>query len=334
MAYTRIASIDVTFADSFARAELKVCEKRTHLDGKEAKKGVGEKRVYCGYDKTALNEFFGFHKEDDLVTFFIQKDDLVEYFKMTERELKRPSFKYGKGKSTLINIRNEYQEKIDKLDDGDRLEFKFKYTYDSQNRYYLCLPRRSKKTQLWHDNWDYIRDICLPRVSRLLFMKLSDAGDNIIYIKPYYGSRLTTRKVDPSGTYEISPRSGQARYRQAIFRHYPSCVVTGAKDQTILAACHIMPYSECKINAPSMKYSEYNGLTMTPTIHKLFDLGYLSFELDGSLMLSDFLSEYDRDRLHLNDDISKLEFDEKTKENLKWHNENIFIHTSKYVKLK
>lgn len=64
----RIDSFDITYADSFARKELKVREYRVHKDGRTAEKGIGEKRMYIGHDEKALDDFFTF---DKLKGFFI-----------------------------------------------------------------------------------------------------------------------------------------------------------------------------------------------------------------------------------------------------------------------
>ena len=88
MEYSRVDSLDVTFADSSARKELKVNERRVHLNGSKAKKGVGEKRIYCGHDQAKLDAFFGL---DNAPIFFLQKDDLEEYFKLIKDDLLRLS---------------------------------------------------------------------------------------------------------------------------------------------------------------------------------------------------------------------------------------------------
>jgi len=320
MEYSRVDSLDVTFADSFARKELKVNERRIHLNGRKAKKGVGEKRIYCGHDQAKLDMFFGL---DNAPVFFLQKDDLEEYFKLIKDDLLRLSKFLKIRSSTLSSIFEEYEKKLNALD-KDKLFLRFVKKYDSQNRYYIVLPRRNKATLEYHENWSYLRDVCIPRVSRLLFIKLYDEESNqtTIYIKPVYGRFSST----PS-----SARTGQNRFRSEVTLRYPECVVTSANEDKLLVACHIKGYADCEANE---KFDPFNGFTMTPTIHKLFDLGYLTFNENGKIMFSDAFNKHDKEAFHLTNSEIVIDIDEKTQPYLKWHNEHTFINLSKSIHIK
>lgn len=316
MAFKRIDSLDVTFEDCSARRELKVKEKREHLNGEKAKKGKGEKRIYCGHDEEKLDSFF---ELDSSPSFFLQKDDLVEYFNMVKNDLLKISKHLGRGSAAMKTLFDEYEKKLNELE-SDRLYLKFTKTYDNQNRYYIVLPRRCKKNMSYHDSWDYLRDICIPRVSRLLFIKLNDeqSSDTSIYIKPLYS------RFQPSS----NARTGQGKYRTKVTQRYPECVVTKAREDYILVACHIKGYADC---SPEQKYDPFNGLTMTPTIHRLFDLGYITFDEDGKLIFSEAFSDYDKEKFHLTDVDIRIDIAEETKPYLKWHNDNTFIKLSKSI---
>lgn len=319
MAYKRIDSLDVTFADSSARPKLKVKEKREHLNGDKAEKGTGEKRIYCGHDEKRLDDFFCFNEAPE---FFIQKDDLIEYFSLVKNDLSKLSRTYGAGKKSIEDLFDKYEDKLNSLDQ-DRLYLKFSKTYDSQERYYIVLPRKSKQNDIYHNNWDYLRDICIPRVTRLLFIKLNDdnTGQVSIYIKPVYG-----RIQLPSNA-----RIGQGKFRMKVTQRYPECVVTKANENYILVACHIKGYADC---SSIQKYDPYNGFTMTPTIHKLFDLGYITFNDSGMLIFSDAFSDHDKEAFHLKNANIVIDIDEKTKPYLKWHNDHTFIRLSKSIQIK
>lgn len=332
--FKRVDSFDVTFADSFARPELKVKEDKVHRDGRKARKGVGEKRIYCGHDEAALDKFFNF---DRIKAFFIQKDDLEEYARDIQKEYLDPTYHYGENLVETYKLYEEYLTKLSHLQE-DRLYVHFNKTYDNQNRYYLVLPKRCKANMADHNNYDFIRDICLPRVSRLLFVKLIDMETQewYIYIKPFYGEKLTGTKQ--SNIRAIQPmkeekgrraRKGQDKYKQEVFNLYSYCVVTKVTDPNLLIACHIKDYHKCP---PKEQYDKFNGLTMTPTIHALFDLGYLTFNNSGDMILSDFFRNMDRKNLHLNG-VVRIPIWEESKKYLEWHNENVFIKTSKGVQI-
>ena len=333
--FKRIDSFDVTFADSFASPDLKVDETRVHADGQVAKKGVGEKRIYCGHDEKALDDFFRF---DQKPLFFFQKDDLEDYAKAIEPEYLNPQYHYGAGVAATYDILKAHQKKLASIKE-ERLFFELEHKYYDQHRYYVNLPRRNKDTQYMHDNWDYMRDMCLPRVSRLLFVKLIDTetGKLYIYIKPFYGGMITGTKktaapVDKALHDERGDaiRKGQDKYREQVFNRYSYCVVTKVTDPNLLIACHIKGYANCN---QLEQYDKFNGLTMTPTIHSLFDMGYLTFDTTGKMILSDFFRNNDRRCLNLLGKSISVPLVKEMLPYLKWHNEHTFIRTSRGVQI-
>ena len=333
--FKRIDSFDVTFADSFANPDLKVNETRIHRDGQEAQKGVGEKRIYCGHDEEALDAFFRF---DLHPVFFFQKDDLEEYSTAIQQEYLNPQYPYGEGIEATYEIWKRNRARLNLLKE-DRLYFEMEHTYDDQNRYYVRLPRKNRDTQHWHDNWDYMREVCLPRVSRLLFVKLIDTETKklYIYIKPFYGGMITgTKKSTGSVAKPLSDekgkatRLGQDKYREQVFNRYSYCVVTHVTHPNLLVACHIKAYAECN---QLEQFDKNNGLTMSPTIHSLFDLGYLTFDDKGKMILSDFFRNNDRRCLNLYGKTISIHLEKEMLPYIQWHNEHTFIRTSRGVQI-
>ena len=330
----RIDAFDITYADSFARRELKVQETFVHVNGHKAKKGQGEKRIYVGSDERFCDDFFVLDKSP---RFFLQKADLLEYFDAAKKELMNPTYKYGTSDIKVKQIYKDYASRLKALS-CDRVFFTFKKTFDAQNRYYLVLTPGKENA----NNYNYLRDIALPRITRLLLVKLYDetAHKYYIYVKPVIwpiGKRLTSDddlyRVNLTSEYKSAAakrraRDGQVKYRNAILRRYPACVVTSVTDPDILIACHIKDHARCKSEAE--KYSEYNGFTMTPTIHHLFDIGYLTFNQDGEMKLSDFFRNMDRARLNLNHTV-RLPIDAKSLPFLEWHNLNVFRSMDKSI---
>lgn len=322
----RIDSFDVTYADSFARTALKVVETFVHTDGTKAKKGSGEKRIYVGSDEAYYDSFF---QLDYNPKFFLQKSDIEEYYNDALNELENPTYIYGPDEEETNRIFREFRTKLNHLHE-DRLFFQFSKTFDKQNRYYLVLkPGRDNK-----ENYDYIRDIALPRVTRFLFVKFRDIDTkNIyIYIKPVIWKKNESTEEEAAKYYKVeleptkaaaqrrSYREGQVKYREAILSKYPYCVVTKVTDPDLLIACHIKDHSKC---TPEEKYDEWNGLSMTPTIHTLFDIGYLTFDEKGEMVLSDFFRNMDRRKLNLDGTI-RVDLKPKNIPYLRWHNEHIF----------
>jgi len=96
----------------------------------------------------------------------------------------------------------------------------------------------------------------------------------------------------PSRTYliEETTRSGivKLRTKQALFRDRlerieKGCRVTGITDGRFLRASHIKPWS---VSSGAERVDGANGLLLAPHIDHLFDNGWITFEPEGTLLLS------------------------------------------------
>lgn len=322
----RIDSFYINYADSFARSELKVVEAFVHTDGRLARKGIGEKRLYVGKDEVYYDSFFELDKDP---RFFIMKEDLQSYLAAAEEELKNPRYEFGERNDVRNKIVTDYKAKLTALN-VDRLYFGFKKTFDAQKRYYLVLKPGTDN----RDNYNYIRDIALPRVTRLLFVKLYDKKHKkfFIYLKPVImninatAEDLESAKIvavgEPQKARKIAGRDAadQAKYRQEIISRYSSCVITKVSDPELLVACHLKDYKKC---TQQEEFDPFNGVTMTPTMHRIYDLGDMTFTEQGEVVFSDFLRNMDRKNLNLNRTI-RVNLNAKSLPYVKWHNEHVF----------
>jgi hypothetical protein len=92
-------------------------------------------------------------------------------------------------------------------------------------------------------------------------------------------------------------RRGQGQFRRRLIDHWKGCAITGCKEQSLLVASHIKPWAT---STNKERLDPFNGLLLNPTWDRLFDQGLVSFEDDGSLMISPYLSQNDRDSLNGN----------------------------------
>ncbi|MCI9007467.1 MAG: hypothetical protein HFI13_05075 [Lachnospiraceae bacterium] len=68
-----------------------------------------------------------------------------------------------------------------------------------------------------------------------------------------------------------------------------------------------------------------NGFLMCPNHDKIFDKGYITFDDDGKIIISEKLAEKENDMVFLNvDSRMHIELTEGNKKYLKFHRENIF----------
>lgn len=86
----------------------------------------------------------------------------------------------------------------------------------------------------------------------------------------------------------VKARVGQGLFRSNVLRHESACRITGVNDPDLLIASHIKPW---KVSDNEERLAGANGLMLAPHIDRLFDKGYISFANDGSLLVSQKLSE-------------------------------------------
>lgn len=97
------------------------------------------------------------------------------------------------------------------------------------------------------------------------------AEQQAVYAGPRYGEpRL------------IPPRLGQGAFRLAVTDAYRrECAITGGRVLPALEAAHIQSYSS------GGEHSVSNGLLLRRDIHSVFDAGYLTFDEDMRVVVSD-----------------------------------------------
>jgi putative restriction endonuclease len=79
-------------------------------------------------------------------------------------------------------------------------------------------------------------------------------------------------------------RLGQGRFRANVLSIEATCRITGVSDPRLLRAGHIKPWISCANNHERL--DGYNGLSLAPNIDHLFNEGYISFEDDGTVLVS------------------------------------------------
>lgn len=113
----------------------------------------------------------------------------------------------------------------------------------------------------------------------------------------------------------INARVNQGIFRNLLLKRYSRCCLCGVENQALLIASHIKPWAESE---PEEKLDVDNGFLMCPNHDKLIDKGYITFDNDGKIIISERLKN---DRMFLNVD-SGMHIEKLTKGNkeyLKFH---------------
>jgi hypothetical protein len=82
----------------------------------------------------------------------------------------------------------------------------------------------------------------------------------------------------------IKARVGQGLFRRNLSQFENHCRITGVAYQAHLFASHIKPWRE---STNEERLNGENGLLLTPSIDHLFDRGFITFEDNGELLISD-----------------------------------------------
>lgn len=120
----------------------------------------------------------------------------------------------------------------------------------------------------------------------------------------------------------IKARIGQGEFRKRLISYWGGCAVTGCDCLEMLIASHIKPWRDC-IGKEAVDLS--NGLLLVPNIDRAFDQGFISFDDNGQIILSD---RFDgclaktlgiAETMRLNKPITDYH-----RNNLRYHREHVF----------
>lgn len=118
----------------------------------------------------------------------------------------------------------------------------------------------------------------------------------------------------------IKSRIGQSAFKKALLAIDKKCRLCGVSDERFLVGSHIKPWSQSN-NQERLDVN--NGLLLCPNHDALFDKGYISFDEDGTILISDSLDEVTKVFLNINETMN-ISMNEDQQQYMKWHRGNIF----------
>jgi len=85
----------------------------------------------------------------------------------------------------------------------------------------------------------------------------------------------------------VSARRGQGLFRRRVLTEWNNrCAITGYSDERFLVASHIKPW---RLSTDTERLDRFNGLPLIPNLDKGFDMGLISFDSNGRVLISDEL---------------------------------------------
>jgi len=125
----------------------------------------------------------------------------------------------------------------------------------------------------------------------------------------------------------VRARLGQHRYKVSQAEMWGNaCAVTGITEPALLRASHAKPWADAN---DAERLDPANGLPLAVHLDALFDAGLISFDSDGSMMISPRLG---KDTISLYGLSNKLRLrnppTKRQEEYLQYHRKNVFLVTS------
>ncbi|MDB5135688.1 MAG: endonuclease family protein [Mucilaginibacter sp.] len=293
-----------------------------------SKPGHGEARLYIG-PQSIDSDYKSFFENFNTNESFFLKEDFIDYLKDAKYEYEKQEQQYYKDLKPL------WKENLDEVISINTSLIPF--TIEPANgaadkaRYYIRSNTRV---------WELFRIIALPRISFISILKLkSEQGQIYFYFRLFldynyninnHPSKIREQEkaIEDSKSISttkkeviISARIGQGKFREKLLEQMFSCPITDVSDERLLMASHIKPWVQSN---DKEKIDPYNGLILTPTYDKMFDQGFISFEDDGTLLISPYISPLNIKKLNLSK-IKKYNIQPKGREKyLDYHRKNIF----------
>lgn len=118
----------------------------------------------------------------------------------------------------------------------------------------------------------------------------------------------------------VKSRVNQGVFKERLLSRYNHCCLCNVSNKDFLIASHIKPWKD---SAEDERLEADNGFLLCPGHDKAFDKGYISFDDDGKIIISDELDDTNRLFLNLRSDMS-IELTDGNREYLKFHREYIF----------
>ena len=116
-------------------------------------------------------------------------------------------------------------------------------------------------------------------------------------------------------------RVGQGMFRDALISYWSKCAVTGCREEGLLRASHIRPWAGATVEE---RLGLYNGLLLAPHIDAAFDAGFISFDDEGRILVSNRLSEEDARALGIHAEMRLSRIEEGHKKYLAYHRAHCF----------
>lgn len=118
----------------------------------------------------------------------------------------------------------------------------------------------------------------------------------------------------------VKARVNHEVFKGRLLRKCSKCFLCNIRNKNLLIASHIKPWSASN---GKEKIDVNNGLLLCPNHDALFDKGFISFDEDGLIMLSDELDKTDMIAMNIDKNM-KIDLYDEMKKYMSYHRDNVF----------
>ncbi len=294
--------------------------------------GNGEAKLHLGAKGVEADAFFG--PEMTPLRFQLSRENLLMFMRRAEPLYKLLYDDYRGGES-LRELWGTRIERVSNLPETVEFTAERRPYRQGETRAYLSSKSRP---------WSLIRELPLSRsavyeierddTSSSYWLRLIPAVsidiENLIaseglevYRSAATGGNLASA-VQTVVERVTNARRGQHQFKREVVRRMPMCPFTGISAPYLLRASHIKPWRHAN---DAERLDGVNGITLTPTFDVLFDGGFISFEDNGSLIVSNRLNSTVQELFNLfsGQQVLDPEIAAESSEYLAYHRENEFL---------
>lgn len=287
-------------------------------------KGHGEAKLYMGSKDSMRCFYTGNPKEEGFVVkCFVLKRDLISLLKTIKHEYQYPSIKYrgmvdDKNMLKLWKARMRYAESLPN-----------KILFEVKDQQQIVGPRGYVNSIKNRKGYDLIRTMALPFVSYISVMKVQEIQTQEVsyYWRPFVDFTQMASMQYAAQNYgkgkkdDTRHRKSQLKYREELYNEFHRCPFTQIDEFRLLVASHIKPYA---VSTKKEQSDSNNGLMLSPLYDKLFDKGFISFDDNGHILISEWLSPKNQELISFDYSPIDLNLNAQRRKYMEYHRENVF----------
>ncbi|MFY3790349.1 HNH endonuclease [Ureibacillus sp. MALMAid1270] len=117
-------------------------------------------------------------------------------------------------------------------------------------------------------------------------------------------------------------RTVQGAFRTKLLNKNSKCALCSTNEPKLLIASHIKPWRDCS----NIERTDINnGLLLCPNHDALFDSGFITFDKDGRVLISNRINLATIAAMNIHTDSTILILNREMENYLKWHRKNVFL---------